>query len=415
MESGNGTDRNEAGSDRDALIVGHLYGELSEEDEQRLADAMVRDESFAVAMSELRQVLDLYRGLPEEEPPEDIGNAVLAAAASRLAEHSLREVQGDARDGERDGLWAWLVSLVTVPRRRLALSAALSAILVAGVSLALWRPWQAKRAPAGVSRPKERTLALKQDKGLRSAGVGTMQDEALVASADGRRMGTKTRAGRLGALGESKEGGGQQAPSGAPAPALPRRAKGHIGLGRRSGAVLLAPRPHRSRSVRRLRGRPMGLGGFGGSGPKRPASVSARLVASDLDKGTRLAERHPAPVGGHTVLESARVGGARRAETRRASPRVSELRSRARRLLRAGKYRAALGIYRKLAVDKPLSGDATFLLEWAEAELMAGSLERTIRLATRVERTNRKLRTKAVALKRRARERRTKRVRRSSR
>ncbi len=425
MESGDGTERGKAGSERDALLLGHLYGELSEQEEARLDQALAHDPDLAEDMEQFGRILDAYRSLPAEEPPDHIADAVLAAAAAQVVRSderqrdfgtvmSTREGQDSSRLVQPDvshergaglrGWWAWLLSFLTVPRRRVGLAVAFSVFVALGAGLILWQDHRRGLSPQSRSSVKKGSVAMKEASSGRPVRE---QDESLGSVSGGMEEERRDRlsAADSAALGQGKRLEKKNTESPAPKTSiLEGRSKQKVesvgGLGRRTGAA--------ERGV--VGSGRMALGGGSLRRRRTRRSLSpmpAAMARRGLERAAPNRKGFGAPAPGAAVgVATMDAVASERSASSGQSRRVA-----AARLLRAGQYGKALVLYRQLGVQTRFSKDPLFLLEWAEAELVAGSLSRTISLAKRVEKTSRKLRPRALALKRRAQRRRVMRAR----
>ena len=162
-------ERGEATGDSPAEdLVALLYGELDGDEASRVRAQLTSDPEAAGHMADLERVREMFRELPEEEPPARLSAQLLAEAAR--AAGADRRVPAAAEDGGgfMARLVAWLQPLVQRP----GLAAAASLVLVAGVAGVLY-----VRKGEELARPSARPDVAAE----RAAGGEPMSDEAPAA------------------------------------------------------------------------------------------------------------------------------------------------------------------------------------------------------------------------------------------
>lgn len=118
--------------DADRLMA-LLYGELDEGEARRERARMSEDPAAASQLVGLEHVREMFRGLPDEEPPARISAQLLAEAARSVpAQRRAAAAEPEA------GWWARLVSWLSPMVHHPGLAAAATLVLVAGVAGVLY-------------------------------------------------------------------------------------------------------------------------------------------------------------------------------------------------------------------------------------------------------------------------------------
>jgi hypothetical protein len=128
-----GSERRDAPTPDDLMLVDLLYGELDENARARAEQRVREDQALGSELDAFSNLRALMRELPEAEPPESLSAKLLHAAAA--------EVSGSraaAQDEEPKSLWSRLKSLFLPIGMHPAFAAAASVTLVAGIAGALY-------------------------------------------------------------------------------------------------------------------------------------------------------------------------------------------------------------------------------------------------------------------------------------
>ncbi len=312
------------------------------------------------AIEELQGLLELYRASDLEEPPESADRAILAAARKEAGHHTAPE------EPEPASWW----SRILTPGWSLAAAAAVLLVVAGGILLRHGRPRRPRR---GTSAPTERVEA-KQKRVAPGIRKSPQAPPGPLAS-----LGDQARRDAPGSPFSEKGTAGEQARAGTGGaqPAARGFGAGGVDQGRiaarprlvRKGERLLASAEtaRRSPRLKRLRAAVRRRALKPSRGPAGVARSLEREAPRDMDTlGGGVPKPRAAVAARPPAAPSASAPTAGREES--GTP-MGQWRL-ARRLVRQGKLRRALAIYRRLAPR--FRQNPRFLWEWANLEQRTG-------------------------------------------